>query len=150
MTHCNMSASDAGRISRDRVVPLLQAILRGAQADGWTDEQIGAVSGLHPRAVKSYRVEGKEPSLSAALSLAVALGPQAVNGIMAVIGYVANPVDGGPATEPLCLVADCMDEFAVIARAAADNRFDHTETPHTTKAADRIIERLTPISSRGH
>src|ERR1700741_2671349 len=94
------SASDAAIVSPDRVRNVLQAVLRAAQADGWTDPQLERLSGVSGRAIKSYRVEGKEPSLSNALSLAVVLGPRAMNSILAIIGYSATPLDEADEINP--------------------------------------------------
>ena len=146
----NNSVSDGGRISPERVVPVLQALLRGALADGINDDQLERLSGVKARAIKSYRVDGKQPRLSSALSLAVALGPDAVNAVMAIIGYVATPLEGGPTSQPMELVAGVMQRLSTIATAASDNHFDHIEKPTVEGAADDIIEILTPISSRSH
>ena len=67
----NPSASDVSIVSPDRVRLIVQAILRAAQADNWADAQLAELSGVSARAIKSYRVEGKEPSLSNALPLTV-------------------------------------------------------------------------------
>ena len=86
-------------------------------------------------------------------------GPQALwqgakillkSAVVALIGYVATPVEGGAECQPMRLVAEAMTDLGVIATAAADNRFDHAEQPEVERRADHIIEILTPISSRGH
>ena len=107
----------------------------------------GAAVRCPARAIKSYRIEGKEPPLSVALSLAVVLGEGAINSIMSLIGYVARPLD-----EPgdLCvnsLVATGLQHFSTIATAAADGRIDHTEAPLCREAADMIIATVMPLSS---
>lgn len=149
MTQCNTSADDAGVVSPDRVRTVVQGLLRAAQATGWTDEALEAASGIKARRIKSYRVEGKEPSLSAALSLAVALGPVALNGVLAIIGYSARPLGEPDRKQPMQIVANGMKHFAVIANAAADNRIDHTEERETTAAADALIAEILPLSSAG-
>jgi DNA-binding XRE family transcriptional regulator len=145
----NTSASDTAIVGHDRVRNKFQGILRVAQADGWTDADLAAASGVNARAIKSYRVEGKEPSLSAALSLACVLGPKALNPVLSLIGYVAKPLDEPDAIQPMQIVADAMGSLATISRAAADNRIDHTEEPETTAAADMLIATVLPLSSAG-
>lgn len=142
------SASHVTAASHDRVCAIVQGILRGAQAV-WTDDSLSAASGVPARTIKSYRVEGKEPSLSNALSLAVILGPAAINSMLAMIGYVARPLDDADAVSPSQIVADGLRSFSVIASAAADGRIDHTEAPMCREAADQIIATVLPLSSAG-
>jgi hypothetical protein len=145
----NFSADEAAIAGPDRVRQVLQGVLRAAQASGWTDEQLGSATGLNPRRIKSYRVEGKEPSLSAALSLCAVLGPRALNPLLAVIGYVGSPLDEPDQIQPMQIVADAIGHLGVISQAAADNRIDHTEKPRTTEAADMLIATVLPLSSAG-
>lgn len=149
MTQRSNAADEVGIVGPDRVRSVIQGLLRAAQAMGWTDEALEAASGIKARRIKSYRVEGKEPSISAALSLAVVLGPQALNPVLALIGYVARPLDEAEKLQPMQIVADGMKHFAIIAHAAADNRIDHTEEPETTAAADALIATVLPLSSVG-
>ena len=150
MTNIHQSADDDGIVGPDRVRGVVQGLLRGAQAKGWTDESLGAAAGISPRRIKSYRVEGREPSLSAALSLGVVLGAPALNSILALVGYGgAAPLEEGDAMPPMQVVAEGMQHFAVIAAAAADGRIDHTERPATQKAADALIATFIPLSSAG-
>ncbi len=144
----NQSASSSGVVGHNRVCAVVQGILRGAQAV-WTDESLSAASGVPARTIKSYRVEGKEPSLSNALSLAVVLGPAAINSMLAVIGYVARPLEDADAVAPSQIVADGLAAFSIIASAAADGRIDHTEAPKCRDAADQIIATVLPLSSAG-
>jgi hypothetical protein len=85
--------------------------------------------------------------LEVALSLAAAIGERAVNSLVGVIGYAAAPLDGEDELRPMQLVADMMQPLATIAAAAADGRFDHTELPACTEAADLIIATILPLSS---
>lgn len=144
----SQSASDTSIVSRDRVCQLVQGILRGAQGV-WTDDSLSAASGVPARTIKTYRVEGKEPSLSNALSLAVVIGPSALNAMLAAIGYVARPLEDADAVCPAKVVADGLAAFSVIATAAADGRIDHTEAPLCRDAADTIIATVLPLSSAG-
>ncbi|TKD50201.1 hypothetical protein [Sphingomonas baiyangensis] len=143
------SADEIGLVSPDRVRLLVQGLLRGAQASGWTDDSLGAATGLSARRIKSYRVEGKEPSLSAALSIGVVLGTSAINGLLATIGYVARPLDEAEDACVRMLAADAMGHLAVIARNAADGRIDHTEEAETRLAADALIATVLPLASAG-
>ncbi|NIJ24813.1 helix-turn-helix domain-containing protein [Sphingomonas japonica] len=120
----------------------------------FTVEQVAATSGVPVRTVRSYmandETEVREPTLSNALSIACVLGPVAVNGVLALIGYGgAKPLDEPDAIQPMQIVATGMQHFAVIAEAAADNRIDHTEEQRTTEAADGIIATFLPLSSAG-
>lgn len=142
----NPSASDAELVSRDRVCAIVQGVLRGAAAT-WTDDALSAASGVAARTIKSYRVEGKEPSLANALSLACVIGPRALNPLLALIGYVAQPLDEADALDAARIVAALLPEVATIASAAADGRIDHLEQPLCQRAADRIIETVLPMAS---
>lgn len=145
----NSSVSDGGIVTPDRVRLVVQAILRAAQADNWTDAQLAELSGVKARAIKSYRVDGKEPSLSSALSLAVVIGPKAINPLLALIGYVARPLDEADAFCVNSAVATGLKHFSTIASAAADGRIDHNEAPLCREAADIIIQTVMPLSSAG-
>jgi hypothetical protein len=143
------SASDAELCSRDSVCERVQAILRAAQRAGWTDDALEGLSGVPARTIKSYRIEGKEPSLSNALSLAVVIGPKALNPILALIGYVAKPLDEADAVNPNQIIASLLPHVSTIATAAADGRIDHIEQPGCRQAADEIIATVMPLSSAG-
>lgn len=143
------AADDVGVISPDRVREVVQAILRAAQSRGLTDEVLESLSGVKARRIKSYRVEGKEPSLSAALSLGLALGETGLNPILNLIGYCARPLGEGDEQAPMALVAAILQSISTLANAAADNRFDHTEMPAVREAADQILRLVVPLSSAG-
>jgi hypothetical protein len=141
---------DAAIAGRNRVCFIVQGLLRSAQQSGWTDETLHAASGVPARTIKSYRVEGKEPCLTNALSIALVLGAPAINSVLALIGYGgATPLDEADELRPAVIVATGLDGFSVIARAAADGRIDHTELPDCRRAADAIIESVLPLSSAG-
>lgn len=143
------SVPDATLCSRDSVCERLGAVLRAAQGAGWTDDALAGLSGVCARTIKSYRIEGKEPSLSNALSLAVVIGPKALNPILALIGYHAKPLDEADALNPNMIVASILPHVSTIATAAADGRIDYTERPGCQRAADNIIELVMPLSSAG-
>lgn len=143
----NPSVSEASIVTPDRVRFVVQAALRAAQADGWTDPQLEQLSGVCARTIKSYRVEGKEPSLSNALSLAVVIGPKALNPVLALIGYVAQPLDEADSFNAHRAIATGLEHFSTIAAAAADGRIDHLEAPKCREAADMIIATVMPLSS---
>lgn len=152
MTQCNTAADDTGLVTHDRVTALVRGLLSAAVAPGssWTYESLGAATRLSPRRLKSYVHEGKEPPLSAALSIGVVLGKPAVNAVLSLIGYGgASPLDERDEREPMQLIASGMARWAVIARCAADNRIDHTEEPEMTEATDQLIAELIPYSSHG-
>lgn len=142
------SVSDSPVIGPDRVSTVVQGILRSAQLKGWTDEALGEASGLKPRTIKSYRVDGKQPCLANALSLAGVLGKPAVNALLALIGYGgARPLDEHDEVKPMEVVATLLPHISSIAQAASDGRFDHAEMPGVRAAADQIIATMVPLSS---
>lgn len=142
------AVSDSGIVSPDRVRLFVQGLLRAAQASGWTDAALQEASGVHARTIKSYRVDGKEPSLSNALSLACVLGTNSINGMLALIGYGgAKPLDEAEEIDLHAMVADLLRHFSTIASAAADGRIDHLERPTCRVAADQIIANVMPLSS---
>ncbi len=144
----NSSVDDAAIVGPDRVRTVIQGVLRAAQTQ-WTDQALEEASGVKARTIKSYRVEGKEPSLANALSLAVVLGPKALNPVLALIGYVARPLDEADDMNPMAIVAEAIRGLSVIASAASDGRIDHIEQPSCLEAADMIIATVLPLSSAG-
>lgn len=112
-----------------------------AERSGVNIYQIDAINSRDP--AKRRPIHATE-----ALSLAFVIGPRAVNAVMALIGYVGTPLEEGRGAQPTQIVAQAMASLAVIASAAADNRFDHSELPGVECAADDLIEIMTPISSR--
>lgn len=149
MLQSSNSADDGEIVSPDRVRFTIQGILRAAQAQGWTDDSLAAASGVKASTIKGYRVEGKEPSLSKALSLAVVIGPGAINPLLAMIGYAARPLDEADAITPMQMTAQAMQHLSTIASAAADGRIDHIERPLVRQAADMLIATVLPVSSHG-
>lgn len=148
------SASTELLIGHDRVRATIRRQLYNAihVERRFTLAQLEIESGVKQRAIRSYMTEGfegREPPLSAALSLLVVLGSRALNAMLSDIGYVAQPLDEADDMAPMQLVATAMTNLATIGHAAADNRIDHNEAPSVEQAADIIIETLTPLSSRG-
>lgn len=148
MSNHGNSADEVGIVSPDRVQCVFKSILRAAQLGGWTDEALGAASGIKPRRIKAYRVEDKEPPLSVALSIAVVIGKPAVTAIMATIGYSAAPTDEIEADCPLESAVAAMQALGTFMGFAADRRIDHTEEAPATAAADIIIAEFLPFSSQ--
>lgn len=152
----NISATEVSIVSRNRVTDAVRTILHVAVKveRRFTVEEIADHSKVKVRALRSYMsndpTEVREPSLSAALSIAVVLGPRAINSILSIIGYTgAHPVDEGDAEQPFDIIANLMDDVNTIVQAGKDNRFDHIERPVVKAAADHIIATLVPISSAG-
>lgn len=144
------AVSETHSPSHDRVTQTIAMLLRGAQARGIHDNLLSASSGIPERTIKSYRTDGKDPSLTNALSLLAALGPDAVNAVLATIGYGgARPLGGAPAIDPRQIIADILPHVSTLAQAAADGHFDHAETPACEAAANHIIATVLPISSAG-
>lgn len=149
--NAHTSADDAPVVTPDSVTTVVAGLIRTAvmPGRGWTYETLGDATGLKPRRLKSYVHEGKEPSLSAALSIGVALGPKAVNAVLSLIGYAARPLDEADPLQPMMIAASTLTHVATIATAAADGRIDHTEAPACREAADAIIATVLPLSSAG-
>lgn len=143
------SLDEFGLAGHDRVCNAVQDMLRTAQALGYDDARLESLSRVKARTIKSYRVEGKQPSLGAALSIAAVLGEWAVNRLLAVIAYQGQPLEAADALKPNAIVADVAKDLSVLAIAAADGRFDHTEMPSVTDAADHIIATVLPLSRAG-
>ena len=74
------------------------------------------------------------------MSIASVLGQSAVNAILALIGYGgAEPLEEPEGAAPGLIVAELIDASAIVARAAADGRFDHTEKPLVRAARARLV-----------
>jgi len=143
------SADEYGLVGRDRVIQVVQEMLRDARTMGWKDDQIAARARMKDRLIKAYRHEEKVPNLAAALSIAAVLGDWAVSRITGLIGYSASANDEADRLQPNAIVAELAGGMAIIAGAAADGRFDHTEMPAVTNAADQIIATVLPLSRAG-
>lgn len=146
----NKAVAECAIVSPERVGEVIRVQMRIARAKGLTLADIARDSGVRLNTIRGWIEEGKEPSLSKALSVAVVLGERAVNAVLAIIGYGgACPLDEPGRVNPMRLVADCMEPFSVLARAAADGRIDHTEEEPCREAADTIIATVLPLSSAG-
>lgn len=150
------AAEDTGLVSRNRVIETIRPLLHAAILieRRFTVEQLADLSKVKARAIRTYmandELEARQPPLSSALSLAVVLGPAAVNSILAIIGYGgATPLDEPEGMHPLRDAVEAMDAFNVFLQAAADDRIDHVEEDPVRKATDKIIVRLLPYSSHG-
>lgn len=155
MMHRNTTAEETGVVSRNCVIDTMRTLLRNAVVvrRRFTVEQLAELSGVKVRAIRSYMVmddgEVREPSLSSALSIATVLGIEAVNAIVANIGYAARPLDEAEDACPMVMTAAAMQHLSVIATAAADGRIDHVERPAVREAADMLIATVLPVSSHG-
>jgi predicted transcriptional regulator len=142
------AVSDLHSVVHDRVLTLFSGMLRSAQLRGWTDDTLAEQSGVAARTIKSYRVEGKEPSLSNALAIAAVLGPTAINSVLATVGYGrATSLDDEPEANVAGLIAQVLPHVSTLAAAVADGRIDHAERPGVQAAADAIIAAMAPLSS---
>ena len=146
------AAEETPAVAPNSVNSVIAGLVRAAisRNGGWTYETLAQATGLKPRRLMSWVHEGKEPSLSGALSLAMVLGENAVNAILGVISYKgAVPLDNAPADCPLDSAVAVMSSLSVFMRAASDRRIDHTEERAATEAADLIIAEMVPFSSAG-
>lgn len=150
MTQRSNSAADSSVVSPNRVRETMIGVIGAARAGGWTLDGIAEASGVSKGTIRGWLEEGKEPSFSKAMSVAVVLGRRAVNTLLALIGYGgASPLDEVDEMQPMVIAAGAMSHLAVIAQAAADGRIDHTERPACRDAADHIIAIVQPLSSIG-
>lgn len=156
MTSHATTAEDTGIVSRNCVIETIRPMLRNAVViqRRFTVEQLAELSGVKVRAIRSYMAmdegDARQPSLSAAMSLATVLGTPAVNAILALIGYGgAKPLDDADEPQPMQDVAKVMGSFNTFVQAAADGRIDHTEADPVREATDTIIATLIPYSSHG-
>ena len=149
MSQRSEAAAETPVVAPDRVRATVLAIIQGARASGWTVESLAVASGVKKDTIKGW-LEGKEPSLSKALSIAVVIGERAVNSILALIGYGgATPLDEPDEMNPALITATALAHLSTIAAAAADGRIDHTEQPACQLAADHLIATVLPLSSAG-
>lgn len=137
---------NASALGHDRVVDRFAAILRVARLNSWSDEALSDASGVPARTIKSYRTEGKEPSLSNALSIMAVLGAPGINPILNLIQWTGSPLEQAELNLK-GIIASGLRHFTVIADAAEDGVIDHTEWPACRKAADGLIEAVLPLSS---
>lgn len=149
MADRRIAGAESVIVGPDRGGAVIREIVRLARARGRTLESIAADSGLPLPTIRGWIEEGKEPSLSRALSLAAACGDWAVAKLVAPIGYTASPLDEACALAPMQLAATAMADLATIASAAADGRIDHTEVAACRDAADHLIATVLPLSSAG-
>lgn len=143
------SVEETGLIDAERVRERVQAALTAAKARGWSDDDLAAVTRIHARRIRSYRTEGRLPTLPALLSLGVVLKLDLLNPLLSLAGISGQLLDDAGQPDPRQIVADGLREFTIIAEAAADGRIDHTEAPRCKDAADKIIATVLPLSSAG-
>lgn len=145
----NDSVDDIGVVDATRVQERIAAALKAVHAKGWSDDDLAGLTGIKARRIKSYRLEGRCPTVPALLSLAVVLGPDILSPVLALVGHVARPLDEADEINPAMIVASVLPHVSTIATAAADGRIDYTEKPACREAADMIIATVLPLSSAG-
>ena len=152
-----VSARTQPLVSDDRVKQTMQRLLYAAVhvEKRFSAVQIAQEAGVSYNTVSSYMTlredAQRQPSLGAALSIAVVLGERGVNTILALIGYGgATPLDEVDAPRPSVAVADALSRLAVLASASAENgRIDPSHEGMCRDAADIIITDILPFSSAG-
>lgn len=146
------SADDRSLVPPQRVSGVIAGLIRAAVAPGssWTYASLSAATGLKERRLRSYVHEGKEPSLSAALSIGIVLGKPGINAILAIAGYGgACSLDEPDELDCRNLAATALANLSTIVTAAADGNIDHIERPACREAADVLIATVLPLSSAG-
>lgn len=154
MTQRSNSVRTSQIVADDRVKDAVQRLLYSAVhvEKRFTAGQIATESGVSKGSIDAYlsiRPEAqRQPSLAAALSIAVVLGERAVNSILALIGYGgAHPLDEPHKPNLATITAHLISGVSVIANAAADLQIDHHEEEPVREAADMIIAEVLPFSS---
>ena len=152
----NNSAEEQSIVARDRVIDWMRFELHRAVhlEKRFTVKEIASRSGVAQRLLTSYISqnvnEQREATLSNAMSIAVVLGTDAINRMLALIGYGgATPLDEADDMQPMEVVAGVMAPLNVIVQAAANNRWDVGEKVPVREAADLIITHMLPLSSQG-
>lgn len=152
----NVAVQDNGVVSRDRVTTFVRHILYTAVhiEKQYTVVDLARLTRLKERTIRSYMAndegERREPSLSAALSLASVLGDNAVNAVLSLINYGgARALNGTDEDSPMALVACLMDGLNHLTQAAADGEFDNGERTDLRPIVDQMIAKLVPLSSAG-
>lgn len=132
------------RLELDRAINIERRFTRTqlAESSGVNIHTIDAMLSRNPDKHRRLALED-------AMSLAWVLGERAINAVLAIIGFIASPLDDPDEVQPMQIVADAIGHLGVISRAAADNRIDHTEEPETREAADQLIATVLPLSSAG-
>lgn len=145
----SLSVDKRSLVCPDRVRDKIATLLRVAHLRGQHDDELSELTGIPARTLKSYRLEAREPSLSAGLAIMAVIGATGVNSVLSLISYSGKPLEDPNEVPAAQLVATVLPHVATIAAAAADGRFDHTERPKCREAADQIIATLQPLSSAG-
>ena len=150
------SARSDGMVSDDRVRDVLGQLVRQAISveRRFARAELADLSGVNIHTIDAITsadpAKHRKICLSTGLSLAVVLGPRAVNLMLSLIGYGgANPLDEPDDLNLRGLVATGLQAFSTIATAAADGRIDHLEAPICMEAADTLIATILPLSSAG-
>jgi len=141
------SVEEVGVVDAHRVQERVAAALKKAHTKGWSDDDLAELTNIKARRIRSYRLEGRCPTLPALLSLAVVLGQDLLNPVLSLVGHAARPLDEADELNPRQVVAEGLRHFTIIADAAVDGMIDHTERPRCREAADKIIEAVLPLSS---
>jgi hypothetical protein len=153
---CDLSVQDCGLVSHDSVKATVGHLLYVAVhiEKRFTVVEIARRARLKLRTVRSYMAnepgEQREPSLSAALSLAAVLGAGAVNEVLALIAFGgARFLDESDEETPLRLVASLMHGLNVLTQLAADGEFCGSDRKEMRPTVDAMIAKLVPFSSAG-
>ena len=89
-------------------------------------------------------------ALADAFSIAAVLGEDAVNALLADIGYGgAKALDEAEEAHPMHDMVTAVGALNVFAQAAVDDRIDHTEAEAVRDASDLLIATFLPYSSHG-
>jgi hypothetical protein len=116
-------------------------------------QQLADAAGISVDMLDAIRKTGegrRKHGPAAMLCLCLVMGERRVNGLLAFIGYAgAKPLDEAGIANVRDIIANILPHLTTIAGAAKDGIIDHTEEPDTTRAADRIILEVLPLSSAG-
>ena len=145
-----MSDHSSVAITSENITERLANALTRARLDWYDEERLEELTGIKARTIRSYRCESKEPSLSTALKLWFVLGPKYSDPVLKLLGCRLVLIEEHDMRQDMArITSEGLEAFAVIAKAAADGRIDHTELPGVQDACDQLIRLLLPLAKMG-
>jgi hypothetical protein len=139
----DVSLRDVLRRELHRAINVEKTFTRGGLASecGVSTDVIDSIISRDPAKHRRLKMED-------VFSLVAVLGSRAVNALTAVISYGAYHLDESGEPDLADIVADGLGHMAIIAAALSDGRIDPHEEGPVQDAADRLMDKITPISSR--
>lgn len=150
----NGSVPNIGITSDERIRNVLRRhISKALDSREFTRESLAAETGVNIHTIDAIKTHDKAKhrriAAEDAFCIAYTLGSAAVNALIGTIHYTAQHADERVEVAPMLMAANAMTGLAVITKAVADGRIDHTEAHECRDAADMIIASVMPLSSAG-